>query len=336
MSDKIKWGIIGSGGISKQFAEGLAVLEDAEISAIASRSIGSAEKFAEEFNIPNAFGSYQGMAEKSDVDVIYIATPHPTHMDNTLLCLNNGRNVLCEKPFAMNEEQVECMIKKAEEKDLFLMEALWMAFFPAIAKMRKLISSGEIGELRFLQANICFDCGWDPESNLLNKKNGGGTLLGLGVYAISFAQLIFGEPPLEIATLPFIGKTGVDEHASIIFKYPGNKTAIVNSGIQVEMPQDAIIAGKKGLIKVPQFFWNPDEFILCKDKEEEVVPFSRLGNGYSYEAIEVMNCIKEGKKQSDLISWDFSLNTIRTMDRVREMWGLEYPDERHLTKIQSF
>jgi dihydrodiol dehydrogenase / D-xylose 1-dehydrogenase (NADP) len=327
MLKKIKWGIIGTGNISRQFAEGLSVLEDAELVAIGSRSQESAQKFAAEFDIAKTYGSYEDMVKESEAEVVYIATPHPFHFENVMLCLDNGKNVLCEKPFAMNGLQVQQMIDKAESKGLFLMEAMWMAYFPAIAKIRELISSGVIGKLKFVQANINFDCGWQPESHLLNKEIGGGTLLGLGVYAVSFAQLIYGAAPVEISTLPFIGTTGVDEHAVMIFKYKEGGAAVLNSGIQVEMPQDALIAGTKGMIKIPQFFWQPDTFTLCVGDKEEEFSFERIGNGYCFEAIEVMKCLCQGKKQSELISWNFSLNAIETIDKVRAQWGLKYPCE---------
>ena len=329
MSKKIKWGILGTGNIAHKFAEALSVLDDAELVSVGSRSQESADKFAGEFDVANAHSSYEALVNDPEVDVIYISTPHPYHFENTMLCLHNGKNVLCEKPFALNEGQVQKMIDKAKENDLFLMEAMWMAYFPAIAKIRELIASGIIGDVKLVDVKFCFRCGWNPEHRLLNKDLGGGALLDVGVYTLAFNQLIYGKEPVDIATLPVMGDTGVDEMGSIILSYEEGALSVLTSAVRLNTPHEALICGTEGMIKIPPLFWQPDKFILVKDGKEEEMSFERIGNGYCFEAIEVTKCLNEGKKQSDLISWDESLKLIRTMDRVRKMWGLAYPRENH-------
>jgi len=330
MSGKIRWGIIGTGRIAHKFAEGLAALSDAELVAVGSRSEGSAERFGEEFNIPHRHASYEALAHDPQVDVVYVATPHPYHKDNTLLCLRNGKAVLCEKPFAMNSAEVAEMVNCARDRGLFLMEAMWTHCFPAMAKVRELIDGGAIGEVRLLEAKFCFRAGWNPEGRLLNPDLGGGALLDVGVYTVALAHMVFDRSPTRISSMAHIGETGVDEQSSMILGYDGGAMAILTCAIRTSTPHEAAIYGTDGWIEIPPFFWQPDRIILNLGGREEVMTFNRLGNGYSFEAEEVMKCLREGKLESEIVPLERSVAVMDTMDRIRAQWGLKYPMERDI------
>ena len=328
MAKKIRWGIVGTGGIAQKFAQGLDVLPDAQLVAVASRSKESAEKFSAEFNVPNRHIGAEAIASDGDVDVVYIATPHPMHKDDTINCLKGGKAVLCEKPFAMNSSEVMQMVMCARERGLFLMEAMWMYFFPAMAKVRELITGGAIGEIRLVQANFCFRCEYDPEDRLLNPALGGGALLDVGVYNIALAQMIYGKGPIRISSMAHIGQTGVDEQSSMILGYENGAMAVLTCAIRTSTLNEAVIYGTDGFIRIPHMFWHPDRIIVKTGRDEEKeITFNRLGNGYSYEAVEVMQCLRNGEIESSTMPLDASAAIMKTMDQIRQQWNLVYPME---------
>jgi len=329
MAKKIRWGIVGTGGIAHQFAKGLAILPDAQLTAVSSRTKEAAEKFAAEFNVPNCHIGAESLANDKNVDVVYIATPHPMHKGETIICLEGGKAVLCEKPFAMNGSEVRQMIECAKKNKLFLMEAMWMYFFPAMAKIRQLVGDGDIGEILLVQSNLCFRREREPQGRLLNPQLGGGTLLDIGVYDISFAQMIYGREPQRISSMAHIGQTGVDEQSSMIFGYEDGAMAALTCSFLVETPCEAAIYGTGGYIKIPHMFFLPDKIIVKTGQEQEKeIKFDRLGNGYSYEAVEVMRCLREGETESPIMPLDTSAAIMRTMDRIRQQWNLVYPMEK--------
>jgi len=328
MAKKIRWGIVGTGWIAHLFAEGLSVLKDTEIAAVASRTKGAAEKFAAEFGVPNRHIGSESLAGDKDVDIAYIATPHPMHKDDTINCLAGGKAVLCEKPFAMNSAEAVQMIMCARKKNLFLMEAMWMYFFPAMAKVRQLVADGAIGEVRLVQGNFCIRREWDPEHRLLNLGLGGGALLDVGVYNVALAQMIYGKRPERINSMAHIGKTGVDEQSSMIFGYEGGAMAVLTCAVQTETLFEATIYGTDGYIKIPHMFFQPDRIIVKAGQgQEKEIKFERLGNGYSYEAAEVMRCLRDGEVECPIMPLDASIAIMKTMDQVRQQWGLVYPME---------
>ena len=328
MGDRIRWGIISTGSIAHKFAQGLAVLKDAELVAVGSRSKESADRFGEEFSVPHRHASYDALAQDPNVDVVYIGTPHPYHKDNTLLCLNNGKAVLCEKPFAINSAEVAEMVDCARDRELFLMEAMWTHYFPAMAKVRELIGEGAIGKVRLLEAKFCFRSGWNPEGRLLNPKLGGGGLLDVGVYTIALAHMIFDKSPVHITSIAHIGETGVDEQASMLLGYDDGAIANLTCAVRTTTPHEAAIYGTDGWIEIPPLFWQPDRIILNSKDKEETITFDRLGNGYSFEAVEVMTCLREGRLESGIVPLDRSIAIMDTMDKVRVQWGFKYPMEQ--------
>jgi dihydrodiol dehydrogenase / D-xylose 1-dehydrogenase (NADP) len=328
MNKVIKWGILGLGGIAHSFVKGLKSLPDAKIAAVGSRSKDRAEAFAKEYDIPKAYGSYQELANDPDVDIIYVATLHPDHRECTLLCLKAGKAVICEKPFTVNAKETEELIRVAREQKVFLAEAMWTRHLPMNAKIRELIASGIIGEVKMVEADFGFRCGWNPESRILNPQLGGGALLDVGVYTISYASMIFGGiEPTRIVSMSNIGETGVDEECSAVLGYEGGKMAVVTAAVRTTTPHEAWILGTKGRIHVPHF-WHADSATLYSDdNKEERIELPYESTGYNYEAADAMRCLREGKLESDIMPLDESLRIMKTMDAIRAQWGLKYPFE---------
>jgi len=325
MARKIKFGILGTGKIAGKFAEGLSYVDAAELYAVGSRTQKSATAFAEKYNITKVHTGYENLAKDNEVDVIYIATPHNLHHANTLLCLNNNKHVLCEKPFAVNKKEVHEMIALAKQKNLFLMEALWSRFMPHIIRATELIDSGIIGNIKLLTANFCMKPKFDPKSRLFNKDLIGGSLMDIGIYPIFLAYLML-EKPSKIQALAGIGPTGVDENCSITFGYNDEKLAVLHSSMKSTNGVNAIIEGEKGKIIFENPWHAPGNITLLMDNgQKECFTFDHRGNGYNYEAQEVCNCLHAGKLESDLWSWQNSLDLIEMLDTIRARAGITYP-----------
>ncbi|MBI4556293.1 MAG: Gfo/Idh/MocA family oxidoreductase [Candidatus Hydrogenedentes bacterium] len=328
MKDKIRWGIIGTGAIAKQLARALAILPDAELVAVGSRKTETAKAFGEEFKVRKCHASYEDLAKDPEVDVVYVSTPHNLHCANTVLALNHGKAALCEKPFAINAGETEKMIRLARSKKLFLMEAMWTRFIPIVVKVREWLKQGVIGEVRMLSADFGFRAGWNEESRLLNPELGGGSLLDVGIYAVSFASMVFGEPQQQIASAAHLGQTGVDEQAAMILKYSKGQLAQLACAVRTNTPQEVTILGTEGSIRIHSPFWKGTAATLTvSGKSPERVEVQYEGNGYNFEAQEVMNCLRTGKLESGVMPLDETLQIMKTMDAIRAQWGLKYPME---------
>ena len=221
MTNKFRWGILGAGNIAKKFCAGVQALADHELVAVGSRSQEKADQFGAQFNIPHRHNSYEALAADPAVDAIYVATPHPMHKDHSLLCLRHGKAVLCEKPFTINAAEAKVVIDEARRLQIFLMEAMWTRFVPAVVEAKRLIDEGAIGEVRMINADFGFRAGFNPASRAFDPALGGGGLLDVGVYPISLASMLLGRPN-RIATLAELGQTGVDEQSAFILGYPGD------------------------------------------------------------------------------------------------------------------
>lgn len=329
MADKVRWGIIGCGQIASVFAEALCELEDAELLAVGSRSLDKAKGFGERFGAERAYGSYAELAADDDIDVVYVATPHPFHMENTLLCIEAGKAVLCEKPLAVNFREAGRMIEAARAKGIFLMEAMWTRFIPAIVKLRQLLSGGVIGQVRMLEADFGYRFDFDPEHRVFNLELAGGALLDVGIYPVSLASMIFGRQPETIAGLADIGKTGVDEQSAFVLRYSEGELAVLYCAVRTETPGEAGVIGTEGMIKVHYPFWRSKCLTICREGgEDEIIDLPFECNKFCFEAEHVQNCLREGKKQSDIMTLDESMVIMETMDRIRGQWGLRYPMEK--------
>lgn len=326
MTTPIRWGIVGTGAIADAFAHALTLIEDAEIVAVGSRSQASADAFGDKFNIPNRYGSYQGVADDPAVDIAYISTIHPLHHPNSLMCLNAGKAVLCEKPFTMNAGELSDLIDLARLKKLFLMEAMWTRYLPAIVKLREVLAAGTIGEPLMLQADFGFQPAHDPKSRLFNPELGGGALLDIGIYPVSFAYMVLG-PPDYVSSQAVIGGTGVDEQAGIVFRYHDGQVAVLAMSLRVTLPCQAIITGTKGRILVHPRFWESQKITVLVDGKETTYDLPFAGSGYRYQAEEAMRCLRAGQLESSTMPLAESLRIMQTLDSLRAAWGLRYPGE---------
>jgi len=327
MDKKVRWGILATGGIARVFAADLKLLDNAELMAVGSRSPENADKFAKDFDIPIHFGSYDELAACPEVDAVYLATPHPFHKENTLLCLNAGKAVLCEKPFAMNAIEAREMIAAARANHVFLMEAMWVRFTPLFQKVKQWLKDGLIGDVRYLQSDFGFRSDKGPESRVFNPALGGGSLLDVGVYPISFASFVFDKQPSVIKTCGYRGATGVDEQESLIFEYDSGQTSSIFSANTLETKKESIIFGSNGFIHIygP---WNQLKHVcITVDGKEIIEEFPVLGRGYTYQAIEVMDCLSKGKTESDILPLVETLAIMETMDTIRAQWNFKYPME---------
>lgn len=325
MNTPFRWGILGLGKIAHKFAQDLQLVENAELYAVASRSQERANEYAEKYNATYAFDSYEALAKCEEIDAIYIATPHATHLENALLCLENKVPVLCEKAFAMNTRQVKKMIAAAKENDTFLMEALWTRFIPAYQKMLEKIDAGEIGKVINLKADFSFKAPFVPERRVFNRNLGGGALLDIGIYPVFFALSILGKPQ-QIKAIATFGQSNVDESCAMIFEYPDGQLAMLDSSFRHLSNTEAYIYGEKGTILLPSRFHQPTQIHTnYYDKPTETLEMPYIGNGYYHEAIEVMECVQKGQKESELMSLNFSLDLMETLDAVRKEAGIHYP-----------
>jgi len=325
---KIRWGILGTGKIAASFAKDLRHASDAELVAVGSRSRDAAEAFGERFAIRRRHASYTSLAEDPQVDVAYIATPHTQHHANSALCLQAGKAVLCEKPFTLNAGEAQSLIDLARQRGLFLMEAMWTRFVPAIGELRRLLQEGVLGDVRMLAADFGRRFRFDPANRLFAPELGGGALLDLGVYPVSLASMIFG-PPNRITCMASMGTTGVDEQAGILFGYEGGQLAMLSASMQVTTPDEATIMGTRGCLRIHPPMHAPDRMTLSLEgRKEKVLEHPIRGNGLHYEAVEVMRCLREGILESNHMRLEESLEVMQAMDAVRSQWGLRYPGER--------
>lgn len=324
MTAPVRWGILGAGSIARRFVSDLKQVAGAQAVAVGARSAERAAAFAAQFGIPRSHGSYEELAADAQVDCIYIGTPHSLHQAHTLLCLEHGKHVVCEKPFALNAEQARRMVARARERKLFLMEAMWSRFNPVYVRARQWIAGGLIGEVRMLKADFGFSVAREPEGRLFDPRLGGGALLDVGVYPISLASHLFGPRASAIQAVGWLGPTGVDEQAAMVFQYPEGQLALLSCAIRTCTPQNAVIIGTEGKIWLPAF-WRARLAVLRRPKKAPRITWGKAG--YRFEAAEAVHCIRAGRTESATMPLDESLAIMETMDRIREKIGLKYPGE---------
>lgn len=327
MSRTIKWGIVGTGNIARKFAEAVQLSGVAELLAVGSRTQLRAEQFGQQFEIPNRYGSYADLFSDGKVDVIYVATPHPFHRENAIDALNAGKAVLCEKPLTVNASEAKELIETARDKNLFLMEAMWTRFLPPIVKLRELITKGVIGQVRVLRADFGVRFKWDPNSSAFCLEYAGGGLLDIGVYVISLASMILGVP-WYVTGCAHIGSTGVDEQAATVLAYDKGQLAVLTCAIRTALPNEAIIVGMEGSIRLHRQWWAGSKMTLSRTNgEDEVIDVPCAENGFVYQIEEVSQCLRTGRTESSIMPLDESLSIMDTMDELRRQWKLRYPFE---------
>ena len=327
MTRRIGWGILGTGAIAHKFARGLAVLDDADLVAVGSRSAHGAREFAEEFSVPHRHATYGSLAEDEDVDVVYVATPNSFHRESCLLCLEAGKAVLCEKPFALNAAQAEEVIREARRRGLFLMEAMWMRFLPVMSVVRGWVADGSVGQVRMVTADFGFRTEFNPQGRLFDLQLGGGSLLDVGVYTVSLASMVLGPNPTAVESTANLGQSGVDEQAAFILGYEGGQLAVLSSAIRTQTPHEARIIGTEGFVEIDPDFHSATSATLKADGKTEQVELPLEGNGFNYEAAEVGRCLRTGSLESEIMPLDETLGIMRILDQIRSLWGLTYPSE---------
>ena len=325
MQKKVNWGILGLGQIAHKFVADLKLIPNATLHAVASTSGERAQNFAAQYDAVHYYGSYEEMMKCPDLDVVYIASRHPHHHENTLLCLKHKIPVLCEKPFAMNGVEVEEMIAASKSNQTFLMEALWTRFLPTTKKVLELIDDDVIGEITGVKADFGFKAKFDESGRLYNQNEGGGALLDIGIYPIFLALLLLGKPE-EIKAIASIGQTNVDETCHMLFKYSNNRIANLHASILNETATEAFIYGTKGVIRInSRFHESTSVTLLLNDKEPKDIFFEFLGFGYRYEAEAVMEYLSKDVIEHPLMPHSFSVDLMELLDRVRKEAGIFYP-----------
>ncbi|MFF7180783.1 Gfo/Idh/MocA family oxidoreductase [Streptomyces sp. NPDC008121] len=332
MGGTVRWGVLATGGIAAQFTTDLMAMEDAEVVAVASRTEASARVFADRFGIPRAYGSWSALAADPEVDVVYVATPHHAHRAAAGLALEAGKAVLCEKALTIHAGEAEELVGLARERGLFLMEAMWMYCNPLVRRMRKLVADGAIGEVRTVQADFGLAGPFAADHRLRDPAVGGGALLDLGVYPVSFAQLLLGEPD-SVQAHALLSPEGVDLNTGMLLGWSDSgASALLSCSIVADTPMTASVTGTKGRIDVPHGFFHPERFTLHR-ADGSAEEFAIAGDGpverhsLRYEAAEVMRCLRAGETESPLVPLDGSLAVMRTLDAVRDRIGVRYPQE---------
>ncbi len=374
----IRWAILGTGKIADEFAQALTQLPDASLVAVGSRTLTSATRFATRHRVSRAYGSYAELVADSEVDVVYIATPHVTHKEHCLLALEANKAILCEKPFALNAAEAGEIIALAREKQLFCMEAMWMRFVPLMRKAQALIQAQAIGELCMINASLGFQVAHDPTHRAYNRELGGGALLDLGVYPLSLIIQLLGVPT-SIRSHAVIGETGVDEQAAVILGFAQGQIATLSTSLRTFNANDAVIMGTNGQIRIQEPLYRPEVLSIqkqtltvgAKPGEAEGQPKSKrarlvaqlrqnetlrngyrrlrpllapllglqtqeiripcAGNGYQFEAQEVMDCLREGALESAIMPLEQTMQVMETLDAIRAQWNLQYPQEEQQT-----
>ena len=322
----MKIGILGAGSIAHSMAKTVSRMEGTELYAVASRSIGKAEDFARQYQIPKAYGSYQEMADDPAVDLVYVATPHSHHYAHVKLCLEHGRNVLCEKAFMVNSSQAREVVRLAREKRLLLAEAIWTRYMPSRALIREAVDSGIIGEVTSLTANLGYVV--KHKERLIRSDLGGGALLDLGVYPVNFALMVFGDDYEEVSADAVLSGEGVDLQNSITLKWKDGKFAVLHSNMQALTDRRGVIYGDKGYIVVENI--NNCESVCAHDLERKLIRKYEIPEqitGYEYEVDACRRAIEAGAVECKEMPHADSVAVMALLDKVRKILGITYTCE---------
>ncbi|XP_047437004.1 trans-1,2-dihydrobenzene-1,2-diol dehydrogenase-like [Mugil cephalus] len=326
-----RWGICGAGKISHDFTVALKSLpaEDHQIVAVAARKLEDAQGFAKKHSISRAYGSYEELARDPDIDVVYIGVIHPYHLKTCLLFTNAKKNVLCEKPLAMNSREVQEILASAKKNNVFLMEAVWTRFFPASVETRRLLAEGELGEVKMVRSEFGAPLLHVPRR--VQKELGGGALLDVGIYCLQYILMVYnGEKPESIQAVGFCQDTGVDETMVVTMKFSNNRMAVFTCSVGIQMPKNIIIVGTKGTIHIPEHMWCPTSLKVNGKETQYTLPEPYLpinffnSTGMRYEAEEVRQCLLKGLKESAVMSHADSLLLAEVEDEIRRQVGVVY------------
>jgi predicted dehydrogenase len=365
----IRWGILGTGQSARAFATDLGLLPGAALWAVGSRESNRARAFLGEFGCKHAHKTVEELASNDEVDVVYVATPNVRHRDDCTACLVGGRAVLCEKPFALNASQARIVIEQAQKSRRFCMEAMWMRFHPLLLKVRSLVQSGKLGQIRLLTAELGYPTAYDPENRFFSRELGGGALLDRGIYLLSLAYFLLGRPS-DVSGRAMVGTTGVDEQESITLSYPSGALAVLAASLRSRLRNDSVIIGTEGQMRIHDPFYAPHHVSWTRFEEPVglVIPgsgkrggwkarikrnpqvrraFDKFGRpilsmigrntttfvnytpgqGYQFEAAEVVRCLRAGELASSVMPLDETLAVLESMDSLRRSWNVGYPGD---------
>lgn len=316
MSDPVRWGVLGTGGIAHTFARDLAYIDDGVIAAVGSRSVTSAQEFGDEFSVPRRYGSYDDLVGDDQVEAIYVATPHSHHFANATLALEHGKAVLVEKAFTTTARDARDLVALARLRGLFMMEAMWTRFLPHVVALRQLVSDGVLGELVAVEADHGKWFAPDPSSRLFAPELGGSALLDLGVYPVSFASMLLGTPASVVALVD-PAFSGVDDRASMLFGYASGAHAVLTCTSRARSATRACVTGTEARVEIDGDFYAPSSFsVIQRDGGRERFEFSSPGRGLHYQVREVARCLREGRRESDVMPLDETVAIMETMETV--------------------
>lgn len=325
--EPLRWGVLGTGNIAAQFVGDMALQSADRVLAVGSRSRGGADAFADRFSLPIRHSSYEALVCDPDVDAVYVATPHPQHHAHALLAIRAGKAVLVEKPFTINGFEARELVAEATARGTFLMEAMWTRFLPGVVKMRELIASGQLGELRSFTADFGEFFAEDAMHRAYAPELGGGALLDLGVYPVSFASMLFGRPR-HVVAVSHPAFTGVDSQTAVILHYSGGQQAILFSTMETHTATRASINGRLARIEIDGDFLVPSPFQLIeRDGKTEHFDIAHEGRGLRHQALEVARCLRAGLTESPVMPLAETVSVMDTLDEIRRQIGLRYPSE---------
>jgi predicted dehydrogenase len=351
-----RWGIVGTGPMAAVFARGLADAPGAQLAAVASRTPARARAFAARYGALRAHDHYAALAEDPGVDLVYVATPHSDHRASAMTMLDAGKPVVCEKPFTLDAAESRDVIALARRRGLFCMEAMWMRFMPAVRELVDRLRGGVIGEPRAATIELGHAAVFDGSHRLFDPALGGGALLDLGCYAVSFALLLFG-PPTSVKSQVVLAPNGVDEHVTALLGHAGGRQSIVSASLRTRLSNGASVAGTAGIVRLHEPLYRPDAFSIVRTPKldlripsgvrarlrgsrwlavlrdgwrtaapsflrgEALVTRRHRGSGYQYEAIEAMRCLHAGELESPLMPLDETQLVMETLDAIRASWS---------------
>jgi predicted dehydrogenase len=317
-----RWGVVGTGGVAHLFCEDLALLPGARLVAVAGRDPERARRFASGHRFERVHSSYRELVVDDAVDIVYVATPHGSHAEIVAAALRAGKHVVCEKPFTINSRQARPLFDLARAHGRFLMEAAWSRYLPATQLVLQALLRGDIGEPRWIQADLGFAC--PPElSRFWDPAEGGGALIEIGIYTLGWPLLVFGEPTRVHATSELTA-TGVDRRTTVQLQYPTGSAQAVCS-LDADGPGSLIIAGTAGRIQIPTDQNNPATVLVTSGGKTRSLNPPRIGNGYLYEICDAVRLIEEGALQSGIMPWSATLQLLQLFDAIREQVGIRYP-----------
>ena len=326
MTETIRWGVVGPGRIADSVTRDFPHVEGATPVAVASRDLARAQEFAARHGIERAYGSYREIIEDPGVDVLYLATPHPMHHAAALAAIDAGKALLVEKAFTATVAGAVEVVERARAAGVFAMEAMWTRFQPAIVALRELIADGAIGDVRSVQADLGILRPWDPSDRLFSMELGGGAVLDLGVYPISFAQMVLGDP-VRVTAAGSTFPTGVDAEAAVLLEFGEGRTASLTTSLRGELPGSARVFGTGGWIDVLPRFHHPETIVLHRgDAEPETITRPRTGGGYAHELIEVTDCLRTGRTESATMPLADTLVVQEVMGQVLDQLGVRHAE----------